>query len=89
MRVLVCVFDFIVQKFQGIWKYTPKFCRREEDWLDAMEALGVRAVYYNGCHAAYLGKNKPCWTNATVAQFKTKEEAEKFCDSINDIFEID
>ena len=78
------VFDFIAKKFWG-----RKFCRREEDWLDAMEVLGVRAGTYNGCHRAYLGRTKPCRTNATVARFKTREEAEKFCDNINEIFEID
>ncbi len=78
-------FYFIVQKFWG----RRKFFRRWEDFcVDAVEALGVRAVYKNGVHAAYLGKTKPCLTNATVCRFKTREKAEEFCDYINEIFEI-
>ncbi len=72
-------FDFIGEKF----------CGDVGDWMDAVEALGVRAVYYNGCQSAYLGRTQPCWTNARVAKFETREAAEEWCNRVNEIFEID
>lgn len=72
-------FDFVAEKFSG----------DAEDWMDAVEALGVRPAYYDGCHRAYLGKTQPCWTNATVARFSTREDAEDWCQRVNEIFEIE
>ena len=72
-------FDFIAEKF----------CGNEDDWMDAIEALGVRPMQWDGCHRAYLGKNKSCWTNATVAIFNTREEARDWCERVNEIFEVE
>lgn len=60
-----------------------------EDWLEAIESLGVRPIYYNGAHSAYLGKDKPNWTNATVAYFSTREDAQEWCERVNGDFEIE
>ncbi len=60
-----------------------KLCGDAEDWIEAIEAIGVRPAYYDGSHRAYLGKDKPCWTNATVARFSTAEEAQEWCERAN------
>lgn len=64
-------------------------CGNNEDWMDAVEALGVRPMYYNGAHRAFLGRNKPQWTNATVAFFKTGQETKDWCDRVNALVEPD
>jgi len=69
--------DFIVEKVSG----------ELDDWLDAIDALGVRYVHYNGAHQAYLGAYKPNWTNATVAWFSSREEAKIWCDQVNEKFD--
>jgi len=62
-------FDFIADEINA----------ETEDWLDAIEHLGVRAMYWDGCHCAYLGKDKERWTNARVATFKSGEDARQWC----------
>ncbi len=68
--------DFVVEKMSG----------ELDDWLDAIDALGVRYVKWNGRHNAYLGADKPSWTNATVARFETKDEAQDWCRLVNEKF---
>ncbi len=60
-----------------------------EDWLDAIEAIGVRPAYYDGSHKAYLGKDRETWTNAVIAHFLTKEAAHEWCDRVNNDLEIE
>ena len=62
-----------------------KFCGDKEDWLDAVEALGVRGFYWNGNHKAFLGLHHR--TNAVVAVFETKAECDKWCEYVNDLFD--
>ena len=72
-------------------RYTTEYFKHKitgsaDEWIDAIESLGVRAVFYNGSHKALLGHEKlphKYKTNATVAFFDTKEECEKWCKYIN------
>ena len=52
--------------------------RLREDIMDAVEGLGVRPMYYNGLHRAWLNQ-----TNADVKTFKTAEECKAWCDETN------
>ena len=52
--------------------------RLREDRMDAVEALGVRPMHYNGLHRAWLNQ-----TNADVKTFKTREECIAWCAETN------
>ncbi len=68
-------FDFIAIQMRG----------DTGDWLDAIESYGVRPGYENGAHRAWLGRDEPNWSNATVACFSNKQLAQEWCDKTNEI----
>jgi len=79
---MTCVTEDDYKRIASQFHYIlDKLCGTGEDWVDAIEGIGVRYLYWNGSHQVVLGKNAE--SNARIAVFSTREEAKDWCNKVN------